>query len=935
MDREEYLDNEKPRLTDEEYLMHYGMPRRSGRYPWGSGKESYQRTGDFLSRIEEFKKKGMSEKDIATAFGLTTTEMRIQQSMAKAERRATLVDQAVALREKGLSLNQIAKEMGYTNDSSVRSLLNEKSAKRMDEAANVAALLKKHIDEKGMIDVGAGIELELGVSREKLNQALYMLEMEGYPTYEGGLAQVTNAGRQTTLKVIGPPGTEHKDIYDYSKVNSIKDYNTMTGDCEVDSFKYPTSVDLKRIHIRYADEGGVERDGTIELRRGVEDLDLGGSHYSQVRILAGDKLYLKGMAVYKDDDNFPEGADIVFNTNKAKGTPPEKVFKAIKDDPSNPFGSTIKADGQSYYIDKDGNRKLSAINKRADEGDWNDWSQGLPSQFLSKQSLTLIKKQLGLSKADKLAELDEIMSINNPTVKKNLLASFAEDADAAAVNLKAASLPRQRYQVILPIDSLKDDEIYAPNFKEGEKVALVRFPHGGTFEIPTLTVNIKNKDAVKMIGKNPKDAVCINSKVAERLSGADFDGDTVLVLPMNSKTKITSTPALSGLKDFNNKAEYPARPGMKILEKSSVGREMGMISNLITDMTLRGANSEELTRAVKHSMVVIDANKHKLDYKKSEADNGIAALKKKYQPKYDDDGTQKDKGGGASTLLSKAKSAELVEKRVGTPRINLKDKEWYDPKQPEGALIYNTYKNVKGKAGYDPTQPEGAYIKRQPQTYVDASGKTKIRTQESTKMAEATDARTLSSGTPKEELYADYANSLKSMANTARKALATTPKLQYSPEAKKTYAKEVADLTAKLNNSLKNAPKERQAQLLANSIVKEKQKANPNMESEELKKIKQQAISSARAKFGAKREPIPISDREWEAIQKGAITENVLTKILQNADIDSLRSKATPRNTNSLSTAKLNKLQAMKASGYTNAQIAEALGVSASTIAKY
>lgn len=914
-------------------LMHYGIPRRSGRYPWGSGKESYQRTGDFIARIEELKSKGLTEKEVAQAFGLTTTQLRAQASLAKAERRATDVARAKALREKGLSLNQIAAEMGFKNDSSVRSLLNERSAQKMDEAVNVAKLLKKHIDEKGMIDVGAGIERELGVSKEKMTQALYMLELEGYPTYSGGVDQVTNAGKRTTIKVIGPPGTEHKDIYDYSKVHTIKDYNTLTGEADVYSFKYPASVDLKRIHIRYAEDGGVTKDGTIEIRRGVPDLDLGNSHYSQVRILAGDKSYLKGMAVYKDDDNFPPGTDIVFNTNKKRGTPPEKVFKDIKDDPENPFGSKIKADGQSYYIDKDGKRKLSAINKRADEGDWNDWADGLPSQFLSKQSLPLIKKQLGLSKADKLAELDEIMSVTNPTIKKHLLASYADDADAAAVHLKAAALPRQKYQVILPIDSLKDTEVYAPNFRDGEQVALVRFPHGGRFEIPLLTVNNKNKDAIEMIGKNPKDAVCINSKVAERLSGADFDGDTVLVIPNNSKNRIKSAPELEGLKGFDNKAEYPAREGMKVMPKASIGREMGIISNLITDMTLKGATNEEMTRAVKHSMVVIDAYKHKLDYKKSEADNGIAALKKRYQTTIDEDGNVHT--GGASTLLSKAKGSERVAKRIGTPKINEKGKPWYDPNEAEGALLYNRVPNKKGTPDYDPTQPEGKYIVRKPETYIDKHGKEQIRTETSTKMMEARDARKLSSGTPQEELYADYANSLKAMANTARKAITTAGKQEYSAEANKKYAHEVATLKSKLNIALLNAPKERQAQLLANSIVKEKKASNPDMEPEQLKKIKQDALTRARAKFGAKREAIIIEDNEWEAIQAGAISENVLNKIIQNADIDSLRSKATPRENKVLTDAKLNRLKAMKASGYTNAEIAEALNIAASTVAKY
>lgn len=902
-------------------ILHYGVPRRSGRYPWGSGKESYQRTGDFLARIDDLKGQGLSETQIAETLGLSTTQFRTQRSLAKDERRLDNYDKAKSLQERGYSLNQIAKEMGFKNDSSVRSLLNESSCQKMTEAKNIAKLIKSKIDEKGMLDVGAGIERELGVSKEKLNQALYMLELEGYPVYGGRVQQATNAGNHTTLKVICPPGTEHKAIYDTSKIHTINNYDTMTGECNADPvFAYPKSVDGKRVHIRYAEEGGVERDGTIEIKRGVQDLNLGNSHYSQVRILVDDKSYLKGMAVYKDDDNFPPGTDIVFNTNKAKGTPPEKVFKSVeknlKQDPTNPFGSKIKEEGgQSYYIDKKtGKRELSAINKRSDEGDWNEWSEGLPSQFLAKQSLQMIRKQLNLSKADKLAEYEEIMAITNPTVKKNLLKSFADDCDASAVHLKAASLPRQKYQVILPIPSLKDNEVYAPNFNDGETLALVRFPHGGIFEIPILKVNNKNKDAIAMLGKNPKDAVCINSKVAERLSGADFDGDTVLTIPTGKNNKIITSAPLAGLEGFDNKKEYPARPGMRVMTKQNTGIEMGIISNLITDMTLKGATPDKLARAVRHSMVVIDAEKHKLDYKKSEVDNGIAALKKEYQTTRDENGVERT--GGASTLLSRAKGEQRVDKRVGTPKVNLKGKEHYDPTKPEGALIYKTVE----------------------EKYIDKNGKEQKRMIKSTKMMETDDARKLMSGglkgisAPQEELYADYANYLKSLANTSRKSLVTTERLKYSPEARKEYDAEVKSLDHKLNIALKNAPRERQAQLMVNSIVKAKKQANPDIDPEQLKKIKQQALTSARIKVGAKRETIVIEDREWEAIQKGAVTENTLNKIIQNADIDSLRAKATPRTRTTVSPAKLNRIKAMKASGYTNKEIAEAVGLSVSAI---
>lgn len=174
----------------EEILMHYGMPRRSGRYPWGSGENPYQHSGDFLSRIDELKSQGMSDTEIAKAMGLTTTQYRTQKSLAKDERRALDVARAKSLREDGLSLNEIAKEMGFANDSSVRSLLNENSEVRMNQAKTTAEFIKKQIDEKGMIDVGAGVERELGISKEKLNEALYMLEITKF-----SLLWTTMAGR--------------------------------------------------------------------------------------------------------------------------------------------------------------------------------------------------------------------------------------------------------------------------------------------------------------------------------------------------------------------------------------------------------------------------------------------------------------------------------------------------------------------------------------------------------------------------------------------------------------------------------------------------------------------------------------------------------------------------------------------------------------------
>ena len=916
---------DKPPIDE---LLHYGMPRRSGRYPWGSGKDPYQHSGDFLSRVEELTKKGMSEKDIADSMGLTTSQLRIQKSLAKDERRTIEVDTAKGLREKGYSLNEIAKMMGYKNDSSVRSLLNEQSESRMKEAMNTAKFLKKQVDEKGMIDVGVGVERELGISKEKLKTALYILEMEGYNTFGGGVPQVNNPGKQTNIKVLCPPDTPFKTItdkngnekkvssaiYDYDKVHSITEYTSHDSGKTFDTFKYPSSMDSKRLAIRYAEDGGIQKDGLVEIRRGVADLDLGGSHYAQVRIMVDGTHYIKGMAVYSDD--LPPGVDVMFNTNKTKDKSKLEVLKPIKKDPDNPFGSLIKAGGQSYYTDKNGERKLSLINKRAEEGDWGDWADKLPAQFLSKQSKQLAQRQLKLAAADKKAEFDEIMSLTNPTVKKALLKSFSDDCDSAAVHLHAAALPRQKYQVILPVPTLKDNEIYAPNYNDGEKVALIRYPHGGIFEIPILTVNNKHKDSIKMIGPNAKDAVCINSTVAERLSGADFDGDTVQVIPTNSKVKINTKPPLKALEGFDPKMEYPERPGMKYMKtgkKDNTQNEMGKISNLITDMTLLGASDDELARAVRHSMVVIDAAKHKLDYKKSEADNNIKALKKKYQGHIDPETGRYSEGTG--TIVSRAKGQQSVLKRQGSPII--------DPET--GKQSWKVADNV--------TYEKKMINKRTGKEYT----KTITKTQKSTKMMETDDAYTLVSDSrnPIELVYADYANQMKALANQARKEMVTTPDIPYNPEAKARYQKEAASLQAKVNVALKNAPRERQAQTMANAILQAKIKDNPDMTKKEKKKAGQQALDKMRMKVGAKKEPVKITEQEWEAIQAGAISPSKLKTIINNADLDTLRQMAMPRSTKQLSQSKINHIATLKASGYTNAQIAQKLGVSTSTVSKY
>lgn len=862
-------------------LYHYGTPRHSGRYPWGSGENPYQSLNTFTGRVWNLRKQGLTESQIAKGWGMTTTQLRARNSIDKAAIRQAQASEALRLRDAGHSNVEIGRRMGI-NESSVRALLNPALTQRAEITATTANMLKESVAKNGYVDVGSGTETHIGISRTKLKTSIEMLKEEGYTVHYIKVPQL-GTNHETTVMVLAAPGTTYKEVYqNRGNIKLVTDY-TENGGRSYLGLEPINNVSSKRIQIRYREEGGSDKDGVIELRRGVDDISLGNSKYAQVRIGVDGTGYMKGMAMYSD--KMPPGVDMIYNTNKPKGTPPSEVFKPQKADQDNPFGATVR---QQHYTDSAGNKKLSALNIIREEGEWGNWSKTIASQVLSKQSPTLAKQQLDLSLNIRKDEFDQIKNLTNPAVKKRLLESFADDCDAASVHLKAAGFPRQSWNAILPFPDMKENEIYAPNFNNGEKVVLVRYPHGGTFELPTLIVNNKNR-AAKSVIDQAKDAVGINPKVAQRLSGADFDGDTVLVIPDPHNRIKTSSP-LKGLANFDPQTSYPAYEGMPKIKPATKQLKMGDVSNLITDMTIKGASDSELARAVRHSMVIIDAEKHNLNYKQSYEDNGIAALKKKYQG---------GENAGASTLVSRASSEQRVPLR--------KD------------------------AGIDPETGKKLYTTTN-ESYTNAQGKTVERTTSSTKMAETSNAFSLSSGMPIETAYANYANKLKAMANEARKELVATKTTEYSPSAKKAFAEQVTSLNAKLNTAIKNSPLERQAQILANSVVRAKKEANPNMDNATLKKIKGQALTEARTRVGAKKQTINITPSEWDAIQAGAISNSTLVKILNNTDLDRVKAYATPRNQPAMSAAKIARAKSMLGTGYTQAEVAAALGVSVSTM---
>ncbi len=877
-------------------LMHYGTPRHSGRYPYGSGEKAYQHDGKFYQQVKEMKAKGLSDKDIYTMYGISSTEYRKQLSLSKDAYKAPKIAKNEELIAKGVTNRSERARILGENESTLRSWETEKTKQRAKMTDATVDVLKRNVDEKHYIDVGDGVATGLGISQYRLQTAVQALQNEGYELHNIHVEQVNNPGKKTTVQVLCEPGTTWRDLrYNHShEIGLVNEkFEDMHG-LTTRIMEPPRSISGDRVQVVTGPEGGAAKDGLIELRRGVDGLDMGNANYAQVRIAVDGTHYLKGVAVYADD--LPKGIDIRFNSSKATR---EKSLKPLEDNPDNPFGSTINdqnrmADGKSVGY-------LNIVNK---EGKWQEWSKTLSSQFLSKQPVPLARQQLSIAKQERELELKDIMSLTNPTLRKHELLEFAEKCDTAAVQLKAAAMPGQSNSLILPVNSLKPNEVYARNYPNGTEVVLIRHPHGGTFELPLLKVNNNNKEAQKMIG-NSNDAVGIHHSVAAQLSGADFDGDTVVVIPNNSR-KIKTRSPFQELQEFNPRdyAFPDGTPESKFIKSRTKQKEMGIASNLISDMTLQNAPDEDVIRAVKYSMVVIDSEKHKLDYKQAREDYNIKGLQKKYQQKPSEDG--KEKFGGASTLISRAKSEVRVPER--RMRVDI-DKETGEK------IYYNTNR-----------------------TYVDKKGKVQQRTEKSSQMREAKDAFDLVSsanngtGTAMERVYAKYANDMKSMANQARKASLSIKELDRNPEAAKLYSSEVESLKNKLVNAKAWAPKERSAQLFAEHVYRAEKQANPNMTDDDKKKVKRQALEVGRARLGATKPKVDFTDREWEAVQSGAVSKTMFRDLLRYADSDAVRERALPKSRTSMTSGRVAIAKSRLNAGYSYQEVAKMLGVSVSTL---
>lgn len=922
-----------------DFLEHSGTPQEydydpngSGRYRQGSGGNPYQHASDFKTRYNKLHSEGLSDEEIRKVMDMKSEEFRARKALEKAYKQASEYWQVHNILEKhpGTANTTIAKMVGIS-EGQVRQIKKKQEAIKQDSILATMDTIRKVVDKKGIVDVSKGTETSAGlnnISSDKLKKAVTNLSYEGYNVCNIEVRQVQDYKKSTTTTVIAKPKYDKSYINAHKeKIQPFEDYMTIDNGDTWYQMKYPTSVDRKRIKVRYAEEGGAAKDGTIEIRRGVPDLDLAGKQYAQVRIAVDDKMYMKGMAFLSDE--VPKGYDIIYNSNKKKGSSDDDVFKEFKTlkdgsvDKDNPFGTLLYQDksiAQRNYIDpKTGEEKLSPVNIVKPEGEWSTYKKNLPSQFLAKQNTQLIKSQINLAMEDKLNQYEDIQKIKNPAIRQKLLEDFGDGCDKSAYELRGAALPRQATKVILPVLSLKNNEIYAPQYDQGEEVCLIRYPTGGLFEIPRLKVNNHNEEGKKVVTPSSPDAVGLNPVVATQLSGADFDGDTVVVLPTKNHKIINKAP-YQELLDFDTKSWKAPVVGKDKNGKDIYGcklmttddernKQMGICSNLITDMTLSGgASDDELIRAVKYSMVVIDAKKHKLDYQQAREYYDIGSLHAKYQGKA---------SGGASTIISRAKGEAHVpdyedyriDPKTGKRQKMLTNKKKYN-KKGEKELVTKKITKMESVENAEEIMSDRRYNKEKDKW------------------------EKIPNVTPneKEIIYATYANNLKSLGNEARKkSILANKEIKYDKALSIEYADEIKSISGKLKEQRKYAPRERQAQRQASYIVRAKIEQNGGWDSvdkDDRAKIAQQALAAQRAKYDSKRQSITLTPREWEAVEKGACKKTLIVDLMKNIDSDYLKEHVMPKSNTSIPANKLSRMRNMLKNGYTIKEVADQLNVS-------
>ena len=272
----------------DDVLKHYGMPRRSGRYPWGSGENPYQRTGLFKGWVKDQKAAGISAKDIAdvakdagcsneiilrslksakyspaeimTAMDLNSSRYRAIDSIGSEEEKAerdALIRQYITVDQ--MSDTAIGKAMGL-NESTIRSIRSKLDDDEKKGNMQTAEALKEALDrsEAGMLDIGKGSEYYIGVSRTRLKNAVAILQEQGYNVQYDKVNQPFS-GEQTSLMILTKNDKDWKDVHNnLDKITPLGDFYCEDGSNGILKVKAPTSIDSKRFPHVFVDSSAAK-----------------------------------------------------------------------------------------------------------------------------------------------------------------------------------------------------------------------------------------------------------------------------------------------------------------------------------------------------------------------------------------------------------------------------------------------------------------------------------------------------------------------------------------------------------------------------------------------------------------------------------------------------------------------------------------------------
>ena len=243
-------------------------------------KNHFQSQGFVLISIPDIREEGRTETQIANELGLTTTQLRNAITYARKEEREYNREQVAGMKEAGLSNVEIGQRLGISEGTVRNYISDNKSSKATSEQQldNIEKALSDSLKQTGHLDVGVGVERQLGVSRTKFNAVVnQMVENGDLYIHNIQIQRLNDPTKYTIVKVLSTEPDYLKVLKDSTNIGNLEYFSDDKALESAKRFETPQMVDLNRIKIRYQEDGGADLDGLIEIRKGTEDLDLGNS----------------------------------------------------------------------------------------------------------------------------------------------------------------------------------------------------------------------------------------------------------------------------------------------------------------------------------------------------------------------------------------------------------------------------------------------------------------------------------------------------------------------------------------------------------------------------------------------------------------------------------------------------------------------------------